>query len=282
MLAALPHSGHPFAALGYNPVLQGQIDYGRLVVDFGKANLMRAAAAVALCTAVAVMSTASAPVAAADADVPLRTISVSGHGETMGTPDRAHLSAGVITEGRTAAEALAANSRAMNQVFEALKRTGIPDKKIQTSNINIEPQYPPYNGNGQQPERHIVGYQVTNTVNVTVDGIDKVGPVLDALVKSGANQSYGISFDFAEPKPLEERARRDAVEEAAAKAHTLADAAGVHLGPILNINEGGYVRPVPVTRLEGIVNQLPQAFAAQVAAGQQAVSVDVSIVYEIQ
>lgn len=252
-------------------------------MEFARANLMRAAAVVALCTAVAMMSTASAPVAAADADVPLRTISVSGHGETMGTPDRAHLSAGVITEGRTAAEALAANSRAMNQVFDALKRMGTPENKIQTSNFNVEPQYPPYNGNGPQPERHIIGYQVTNTVNVTVDGIDKVGPILDVLVKSGANQSYGISFDIAEPKPLQEKARRDAVAEAMAKAHQLADASGVHLGPVLSINEGSYARPIPMFRREaGVMAMDAIAAPPPVAAGEQAVSVDVSIVYEIQ
>lgn len=243
---------------------------------------MSTVAAVAICAAVAFFASASAPLAAG-ADEPVRTISVSGHGDAKGTPDRAHLSAGVVTEGRTAAEALASNSRAMNDVFAALKRLGIPDKNIQTSNFNVQPQYPPYNPNGQQPERHIVGYQVTNTVTVTVDGVDKVGPVLDLLVKSGANESYGIAFDIADPKPLTEGARREAVAEAMAKARQLADAAGVHLGPILTINEGSYVQPIPVMRREmAVANMAAPAPPPPIAAGEETLSVDVSIVFEIQ
>jgi hypothetical protein len=213
----------------------------------------------------------------------VRTISVSGTGEIKGTPDQAHLSAGVVTEGRTAAEALAANSRAMNQVFATLKQLGIPDKNIQTSNFNVSPQYPPYNNNGPQPPRRIIGYQVTNTVNVTVDGIDKVGPALDALVKSGANESSGIYFTIADPKPLEEKARRDAVAEAQAKARTIADASGVRLGRIITINEGGgYMPPpVPMMRMEAAMAAPPPPPPPPMAAGEQSVSVSVSIVYEI-
>jgi uncharacterized protein len=247
----------------------------------------RAGAALALCAAISLFASGSAPIteaiaATADSAAIVRTISVSGQGEAKGTPDQAHLSAGVVTEGKTAAEALSANSRAMNDVFATLKRLGIPEKNIQTSNFNVSPQYPPYNSNGPQPPRRIIGYQVTNTVYVTVDGIDNVGPALDALVRSGANESSGISFGIKDPKPLEETARRDAVEEAMAKARTLADAAGVHLGRILSINEGGgYAPPIPMMARD-IANAGVSALPTPVAAGEATVLVNVSIVYEIQ
>ena len=242
--------------------------------------LGRTALAIVLCATVAVLAAGSAPVAAANGggDVPLRTISVSGSGEAKGVPDEAHLSAGVVTQGRSAADALAANARAMNAVFASLKRMGIADKNIQTSNFNVMPQYE--NGNGSHEPR-IAGYQVTNTVEVTVEGADKVGPAIDALVASGANQSYGISFSIHDPKPLEAAARRDAVQDAMAKARTIAEAAGVHLGPVLSISEGVYQRPpIPMMHARAMVADVAEP--TPVAAGEASVDVNVSVVYEIE
>ena len=96
---------------------------------------IRGSAAIALCAAIAFLASCSDKVAAGGGPAPIPMISVSGHGEAKGTPDEAQMSAGVVSEGRTAADALAANARAMNQVFATLKRLGIPDKNIQTSNF---------------------------------------------------------------------------------------------------------------------------------------------------
>src|SRR5436309_254573 len=74
----------------------------------------------------------------------MRLLTVSGAGEAKATPDQATVSAGVLTEAKQAGDALAANSRAMNAVFATLKRFGIPDKSIQTSNFSVTPQYPDY------------------------------------------------------------------------------------------------------------------------------------------
>ena len=135
------------------------------------------------------------PLSAASAQTPAkdtspRVILVSGVGEVSGKPDRAQLSAGVLTQGPTAAAALAANNTAMNGVFAALKKIGIPDNKIQTSNFSVSPQYAPYRQDNPQPAK-IVGYQVSNNVTVIVDDLSKTGPTLDALVQSGANQLGG-------------------------------------------------------------------------------------------
>jgi uncharacterized protein YggE len=116
-------------------------------------------------------------------------------------------------------------------------------------------------------------------VTVTVDDLSKLGPALDALVKSGANQLGGIALTIANPKPLAERARAAAVADAAAKARTLAMAAGVTLGPLQSIQEGGSVRPVPVFAAQ-------RAFAAAapppIAEGEETVMVNVTMTYAIQ
>lgn len=195
----------------------------------------------------------------------------------MAKPDQAQLSAGVVTQARAAAAALAANNAAMNKVFATFKALGIPDNKIQTSNFSVTPQYPPYNEKNPQPHR-IIGYQVSNQVTVIVDDLSKLGLALDAMVKSGVNQLDSVSFAIAKPEPLEERARRAAVADAIAKAKGMAQAAGVTLGPILSIQEGGSAIPPPMPRMARAMT----AESVVIAPGENTVSALVSITYRIE
>ena len=209
----------------------------------------------------------------------LRLLTATGQGEAKAKPDQATLMAGVVTDGKTAGDALAANSRAMNQVFATLKRFGIPDRAIQTSNFSVTPQYPDYNS--KQPRR-IIGYQVSNTATVTVDDLDKVGPALDALVASGANSLGDISFSVKNLRPLEAQARAQAVQDASVKAQAMAQAAGVTLGPIVSIGEGVIsAPPVPMRRM---LAAAPMAEAAPppVAAGEESVTATVTVSWEIR
>jgi uncharacterized protein len=207
-----------------------------------------------------------------------RLLTVGGDGEVKAKPDQAVLTAGVVSQAKTAADALAANSRKMNQVFATLKRFGIPDKSIQTSDFSVSPQYPDYNS--KEPRR-ITGYEVSNTVTVTVDDLDRLGPALDALVASGANSLGGIGFSVRDEKPLEAAAREAAVKDAIAKAEALARAAGVTLGPIVSINEGEVPAPMPMRRMMAAA---PMAAAAPppVAAGEESVTANVTVTWEIR
>jgi uncharacterized protein YggE len=215
---------------------------------------------------------------AAESGAISRTISVSGTGEVMGKPDEARLSAGVLTQAPMAAAALSANTAAMNRVFAALKAAGVPENKIQTSNFSVQPQYPPFRPDAPE-NRTIIGYQVSNQVSIIVDDLSKIGPALDALVKSGANQLGGVSFSIADPKPLAERARAAAVADAMAKARTLAAAAGVTLGPLLSIQEGGGIRPVPIFEARAVA---AQAAPPPIAVGEESVTVNITMTYAIQ
>jgi uncharacterized protein YggE len=206
-----------------------------------------------------------------------RVLTVSGQGEVRGAPDQAMLSAGVVTTARTAASALADNSRAMNEVFATLKRAGIADKDMQTSNFSVQPQYAAdKNGNTL---RDITGYQVSTTVNVRVDDLSKVGPTLDALVSSGANSIGDIAFTIKNPKPLMAEARAAAVADAIARAQTLARAAGVTLGPITSINENGYSEPRPMYRM---ATMAAAPAPTPIAAGEESVTAGVSITWSIR
>jgi len=203
------------------------------------------------------------------------TMAMTGHGEVRGAPDMAQVTAGVTATAPTAAQALAANSNRMKGVFAALAKLGVPEKNIQTTNFFVSPQYT--NGDNNTPRR-LTGYQVSNDVTVRLEDIGKVGNALDALVAAGANQMNGISFSIQNPAPVLERARAEAVADARTRAETYAKAAGVSLGTIMSISEGGGEAPRPV------MYRMAAAMAAPptpVAAGEQTVSADVAMVWEI-
>ena len=227
----------------------------------------------------ALAAIATGPATALAADAQPRTITVSGEGEIKAVPDEAVLTAGVVSQAATAGEALAANRRAMNEVFAELKRQGIPDKAIQTSEFNVSPQYE-IGKDANVPPR-IVSYQVSNSVSVTVDDLAKLGLAIDALVSSGANSMGGVSFTIRDPKPLLKQAREVAVKDAMDRAATYTKAAGLTLGNITEINEGGGVsNSVGVLRFEGFtgVDKAP----TPVAAGEQSVTARVTITFEIK
>lgn len=235
---------------------------------------IRPRAAAPLFFAIALTVLAGPASAAADSP-PQRLLTLSGEGEAAAPPDEAQLSAGVTSEAKTAAEALAGNTEKMNAVFATLKKMGIADKSIQTSGFSVSPQYPPYNS--KEP-RHITGYQVSNAVTVKVDDLAKLGTALDALVRSGANEVNGVRFSIRDPVPLLAKARIDAVKDAMAKAETYAKAAGVTLGPILSIAESGTEVPRPAMR----VMAMDAAGPVPVAPGEQTVSANVTVTWEIQ
>ena len=207
-----------------------------------------------------------------------RTISVSGTGEVKSKPDMAIISNGVVSEAPTARDALAKNNGAMAAVLEALKKAGIAEQDIQTSNFSVSPQYPAYRPN-QHEAPHIIGYQVSNQVTARVKDLPKLGAILDALVQVGANQINGISFDIDQPKPLQNEARKLAVADARAKAELYAAAAHVALGRVLQISESGEIE---APRTHYAMARVAPASAVPIASGLETVSANISIVYEIQ
>ena len=123
------------------------------------------------------------------------TIAVTGSGKVTVVPDLATISLGVLIERNTAKAAREAAAESMTKVIAAVKALGIDDKDIASSSISLQPVYD-YNSNGSNP--HIRGYQLQNTVTITVRDLDKLGDVLDNTVVSVATQVKGISFDVAD------------------------------------------------------------------------------------
>ena len=206
-----------------------------------------------------------------------RTLSVTGNGEASGSPNLAIVSIGVETEGASAAAALKQNAAQMNATIEKLKARGVADKDMQTQNLSVNPRYN-YEENRSPPK--IVGYVATNMLSVKLRNLETAGAIIDETVAEGANSLGGLSFGFADPKPLMNAAREDAVMDARARAELLASAAGVSLGPIVLIQDG-YAAPPPMPYMESRM-MAADAKSSPVAAGESTFSASVTIIYEIR
>ena len=206
------------------------------------------------------------------------TLNLAAYGETRVEPDKATITLGVMTEGKTAAEAMAANATRMNAVIASLKKAGIAEKDIQTSNLNLNPQYK-YVEN-QAPI--LVGYQVSNQVTVRVMDLKRLGAAVDATVNAGANQVHGISFGLQDATTAENAAREAAVRALSAKADLYARATGHRVSRLVSLSEGGGYTPRPPMPMMEM--QAARGFAKDatpVAGGELTVRIDVSGLYEL-
>lgn len=205
------------------------------------------------------------------------TLTVRGEGRVGVVPDIATIRTGVETDGRTAAEALSANSAAAARMIETLKAGGVEARDIQTGRLNVQPVYQDNRRTepGQAPK--VIGYRVVNEVVVTVRDLDALGGLIDRVVGAGANRIDAISFGLDDSTGEADEARRRAVADARRRAEVLAEAAGVTLARIRSINEGGgVVRP-----MQAGVMMRAEAMDAPIERGEVEVSANVTIVWEI-
>jgi uncharacterized protein YggE len=202
-------------------------------------------------------------------------ITVTGEGRVDAAPDMATVSLGVVTEGATAAEAMAANSIQLSAVLERLKASGIEDRDVQTQGLSINPNWQQTDAD---PTPRIVGYQASNMLTVRVRALDRLGAVLDMAIADGANSFNGLSFGLSDPLPAMTEARKRAVADAMARAGVLTQAAGLMLGPVVSISEGGgFGGPQPMYRMDAAA-----ASPVPVAAGEVSTVASVTMVFELK
>lgn len=203
------------------------------------------------------------------------TITVSGTGEVFAAPDRATVSVGVTTEAAEAAAAMRENSAAMAAVMARLGALGIAERDLQTSSISLSPRWEGPGPADSAPR--ITGFVASNMLTVVVRDLEALGGVLDAALGDGANTLGGLVFGIADDAALRDGARRAAVADAAAKARVLAEAAGVTLGPVQEIVEGGdFGGPMPRARMD-----MAMAEAVPVAPGEVGLTVTVTMTWAI-
>jgi uncharacterized protein len=223
------------------------------------AGLVLAAAALAGIAQPRLAHTASVPTTG-------RTITVMGSGTASGVPNRAAFQFGVVTKAATASDALGRNSAAAAAVIAALKSAGVATADLQTTGVSLSPQ-------SSQDGTRIIGYTVSNSVNATMT-LANAGAVVDAAVGAGANSVSGPNLDTTSRDALYRDALKQAFAVAKAKAQALADAAGLQLGAVQSVQEGGGTVPFP-----GVAT--PSAGAVPIEPGTQEIDADVTVTFAV-
>ena len=205
-------------------------------------------------------------------------LDVSATGEVTRIPDVAVISTGVVTRAASATAAIQQNATRMERVRAALKRAGIEDRDIQTSSINLNPEYVYAE---RQPPR-LTGYTASNQVSVRFRDIRKTGEILDVLVAEGANQINGPSLTIDKPEQALDEARLKAVANGRARAELYARALGMRVTRLLSVSEsGGYAAPPPMP-MYARVEAMSADASTKIDPGEQKVQVSVAMSFELQ
>ena len=216
-----------------------------------------------------------------------RSFSVSGEGKVVAVPDVAEFSFSVITEGgKEIAKLQKENTDKTNKIIGFIKGQGVDAKDIKTQNYSISPRYQYFtcsSEGGACPPPEIVGYTVSQSVQVKVRNFDKIGELLAAATQNGANSVSELSFTIDDPTELQNKAREEAITKAKSKAEAIAKAGGFKLGQLLSINEGSIYPMYELPMGAGGGKELSApAPAPVIEPGSQEISITVNLSYEIE
>jgi uncharacterized protein YggE len=197
---------------------------------------------------------------------PGTVITVTGDGTVDVTPNQASFDFGVTTQGTTAAQAMNRNASQARAIVHALKKAGINPSDIQTTQVSLWPQT-------SSDGTRITGYQASNSVHVTAR-LGQSGALVDAAVRAGANNVSGPNLDTADKASSYNEALKKAITDAKGKAQAIADGAGLTLGPLVKIQEGGdSAQPLPMYAAERDAASVP------IEAGTQHIQASVTVTY---
>jgi uncharacterized protein YggE len=205
---------------------------------------------------------------AATAPTTTSTVTVTGTGTVTAVPDQASFSFTVQTKATTAATALGHNATVTRSVIAAVEDAGVPEADIQTSQVSLDPVT-------SNDGTSIVAFTASDTISVTKLAIAKAGAVVDAAVGAGATNVYGPSLMLSSQDAIYANALKAAVAQAKTKAQALADAAGLTLGSVVAMVEGGGVA-VPLPYAQGAAKDI-----TPIEPGTQAVQATVTVTYAL-
>ena len=228
--------------------------------------------------AAAVPAAADAQQASINQTIAGTRLDISATGDVTRVPDVAIISAGVVTRAATASAALQQNANRMDRVIAALKRAGIEDRDLQTSNLSLNPEYTYINN---QPPK-LNGYTASNQLSVRFRDIANSGKILDALVAEGANQINGPNLTIDKPEAALDEARARAAAIGRARADLYARSLGMRVVRVVAVSESGGSYPVPPPMPMYARAEMAQAADTKIVPGEQKLSVTLTMTYELQ
>lgn len=214
------------------------------------------------------------------------TITVSDTGTIYTKPDLALISASVISEAKTVGEAMSDNTKKMNDIITGMKKEGVEDKDLKTTNFSVFPRYE-YEGKDCNTyycppgNRILVGYEVNQSLQIKIRNMEKIGILIEEATEAGANQMSDLQFTVDKEDEVKKQARDLAIEKAKNKAIDLARNLGVSLIKITNFTESS-VLPYYFGLEKAALGMGGGAETPQIATGENKVEVTVMITYEIR
>lgn len=218
------------------------------------------------------------------------TITVSGSGEIVAKADIASFSFSVTEESMNVSEAQSRVAKKANEAIRFLKENGVEEKDIKTTNYDIYPRYDyikpieklgivtPVRGN-----RVLIGYEVSQGIEVKVRNIASTGIILSGVGSLGVNNISGLNFSIDEAEKLKKEARDLAIKDAKDNAKSLADSLGIKLLRIVNFSESGYF---PMYREKFNADNMSLGvgggLSPEIPTGENKITSQVNIVYEIR
>ena len=167
--------------------------------------------------------------------------------------------------------------KAMDAFFRRLKEGETPGyPRFRGKGRYTSLTYPQY-GNGSQPR--VVGYTISNQLQITIRDLDNTGDVVDAATASGATDVNGISFELADPAKAMNDARASAVTAAQASAQAMATAGHITLGSVVSITDSTPTTPVYYGAARAAALD---SLATPIQVGTQDLSVMVTVVFAIE
>lgn len=203
--------------------------------------------------------------------------SVDGVGEATGIPDTAKITVGVTKTASTVQLAQSQTNTVIHTILQELKKLGIPQKDIKTTNYSVNPSID-YSSDTQR----ITGYIVTVTMDVKIRDAKKANQALDIAAKNGANIIGGVSFvlNDEDQEKLEAKAREEAIKNAKKKAQEMSNQVGIRLGRIVNISVKPTSPPLLYDQMAASEERSVGGLPTELQPGENRVQVTVTLSYE--
>ncbi len=211
-------------------------------------------------------------------------ITVSKQGIVYATPNLAQISFSVITEEREVGDAIKENGEKSSAVIEILKAQGVSETDIKTTYFNVYPLYEWHKTDSADiystGTRVLVGYEATETIEVKIRDVEKIGSLIEGAVGAGANQVSSLQFVVENEESFKAQARAKAITDARAEAIQTAQSLGVKLGKIVSFSESSYTPYYKSISAVGMGGG-PEADSS-ISTGENKIEVTVNIVFEIK
>ena len=242
-----------------------------------------------LVVAVSVSAISSAQSASAQEVTPFpsreKVISVTGTATSSVAPDLANISFGVEIQEKTAKDALASNSELMNKVIAAIKQVGIIDSEISTSQFNIYPVYNYYQEKDTGKNiQELIGYKVSNIINVKTTKLDSVASIIDSAVAAGVNRVDSVFFSLSPDvySKLKDDLLAQAVLNAKSKAETALTPLNYKIIGVKEISLSEFSMPYPMPMYDMAYGAMEKSAApTPIFSSDQDVSTSANVVFLI-